>query len=103
MFGAFLFTILIILFCLIIIGGITVVTLQSYIANKFNFKIPTTCYSSKNFDKNKIKKILYESENLNPTLKKCIRIILFMDKIIKLLTICLIIIWIIIISKAIMN
>ena len=103
MFGAFLFTVLIILLCLIIIGCITVVTLQSYIANKFNFKIPTTSYSSKNFDKNKIKKILTESENLNPKLRKCIRIILFIDKIIKLLTICLIIIWLIIISKAIMN
>jgi hypothetical protein len=103
MFGAFLFTVLIILFCLIIIGGIAVINLQVYIANKFNFKIPTTSFSSKNFDKNKIKKILNESENLNPKLRKCIRIILFTDKIIKLLTIWLIIIWIIIISKAIMN
>ena len=103
MFGAFLFTVLIILFCLIIIGGIAVINLQVYIANKFNFKIPTTSFSSKNFDKNKIKKILNESENLNPKLRKCIRIILFTDKIIKLLTIWLIIIWIVIISKAIMN
>lgn len=103
MFGAFLFTVLIIFFCLIIIGCITVITLQIYIANKFNFKIPTTSYSSKNFDKDKIKKILNESENLNPKLRKCIWIILFIDKTIKILTICLIIIWIIIISIAIMN
>lgn len=103
MFGAFLFTVLIILFCLIIIGGITVITLQIFIANKFNFKIPTTSYSSKNFDKNEIKKILNESEDLNPKLRKCIRIILFINKTIKFLTICLIIIWIPIISKAIIN
>jgi ABC-type maltose transport system permease subunit len=103
MFGAFLFTVLIILFCLIIIGGIAVINLQVYIANKFNFKIPTTSYSSKNFDKNKINKILNESENLHPTLRKCIQIILFLHKIFNLLIICLITIWIVIILIAIMN
>jgi hypothetical protein len=103
MFGAFLFTVIIILFCLIIIGSITVITLQIYIANKFNFKIPTTSYSSKNFDKNKINKILNESENLHPTLRKCIQIILFLHKIFNLLIICLITIWIVIILIAIMN
>jgi ABC-type maltose transport system permease subunit len=99
----FLFQSNITLFYLLVIVVIPEIILIKYIANKFNFKIPTTSYISKKFDKNKIKKILNDSENLNPTLKKCIQIILFLNKILNTLTISFLTVWGAIILIAITN
>jgi ABC-type maltose transport system permease subunit len=103
MIETFLFQSIITLFYLIVIVAIPEIILVQYIANKFNFKIPTKSYISKKFDKNKIKKILNDSENLNPTLKKCIQIILFLNKILNILTICILTVWGAVILIAITN
>lgn len=93
----FIFQKYIIIFWLLVSIGILDIILTIYIGYKFNFKLPKKSYSSIRIDVKKTKLILEESKNLDPTLRKFIKLLLLLNRLYKVFFIPIIAFWIIII------
>ncbi len=99
----FIFQKYILIFWLLLCIAILDIILTIHIGYKFNFKLPKISYRSRGIDVKKTKLILKESPNLDPTLRKYIKLLLLLNMLYKVFFIPIIVFWVIIILFALLQ